>query len=153
MNQLSTRLLRTDEAIPYELLLLADETKEIVDGYIHTCAIYVLEDCGKIIAQYALLPINDNTIEVKNIAVDTAFQGKGIGKQLLKNAIKNARTRGYNKLIIGTGDASFKQLYLYQKAGFDIVDIKRNFFINHYSEPIFENGIQLKHMIMLQKEL
>ncbi|MBL7836235.1 MAG: GNAT family N-acetyltransferase [Bacteroidetes bacterium] len=139
--------------IPYDLLLLADETVEAIDKYIHQSDIYVLERDHVAIAVYALQTICSDTAEIKNIAVDTAFQGQGIGQELLKDAITLAKEKGFKRIIIGTGDAGIKQLYLYQKVGFEIYDIKHRFFLDNYPDPIFENGIQLKHMIMLKKEL
>jgi len=147
------RLLEKDKAIPYELLLLADETIEAINKYIHQSDIYVLDRDDTIIAVLVLQTICCDTLEIKNIAVDTAYQGQGIGQGLLKDAINLAKEKGFQKIIIGTGDAGIKQLYIYQKVGFEMYDIKHRFFIDHYPEPIFENGIQLKHMIMLKKEL
>lgn len=147
------RLLEKDEKIPYDLLLLADETIEAIDKYIHQSDIYVFELENKMIAVFALQTISSDTVEIKNIALDTAFQGQGIGQELLKDAISRAKEKGFKKIIIGTGDAGIKQLYLYQKVGFEIYEIKHRFFINNYPEPIFENGIQLKHMIVLKKDL
>jgi aminoglycoside 6'-N-acetyltransferase I len=147
------RQLRKDEKIPYDLLLLADETLEAIDKYIFGSDIYVLEQENKIIALYVLQSINKNEIEIKNIAVVTDCQGQGIGKLLLRDAACKAKEKGFKTIIIGTGDAAIKQLYLYQKEGFEVFDIKKNFFIDNYPEPIYENGIQLKHMIMLKKEL
>ena len=105
------------------------------------------------IAVFVLQTICSDTVEIKNIAVDTAFQGQGIGQGLLKDAINLSKEKGFKKIIIGTGDAGIQQLYLYQKVGFEIYDIKHGYFIDNYLEPIFENGIQLKHMIMLKKDL
>jgi ribosomal protein S18 acetylase RimI-like enzyme len=147
------RLLEKNEKIPYNLLLLADETIEAINKYIHQSDIYVLDRDGTTIAVFALQSICSDTVEIKNIAVDTAFQGRGIGQELLKEAINLAKENGFKEIIIGTGDAGIKQLYLYQKAGFEIYAIKHRFFIDNYPEPIFENGIQLKHMIMLKKDL
>lgn len=147
------RLLEKDVKIPYDLLLLADETIEAIDKYIHQSDIYVFERENQMIAVFALQTISSDTVEIKNIAVDTAFQGQGIGQGLLKDAISIAKEKGFKKIIIGTGDAGIKQLYLYQKVGFEIFDIKHRFFIDNYPEPIFENGIQLKHMIVLKKDL
>jgi|GEM_PF-319390 aminoglycoside 6'-N-acetyltransferase I len=147
------RKLGKDEKIPYDLLLIADETLEAIDKYIFGSDIYVLEQENKIIAAYVLQSINKNEIEIKNIAVVRDCQGKGIGKLLLRDAAFKAKGKGFKTIIIGTGDASIKQLYLYQKEGFEVFDIKKSFFINNYPEPIYENGIQLKHMIMLKKEL
>jgi len=147
------RLIEKDKEIPYDLLLLADETMEAINKYVNQSDIYVLDRDNVVIAVYVLQTISDDIIEIKNIAVDTAFQGQGIGQELLKDAINRAKERGFEKIIIGTGDAGIKQLYLYQKVGFEIYDIKHRFFLDNYPEPIFENGIQLKHMIMLKKEL
>ena len=147
------RKLRKDEKIPYDLLLLADETLEAIDRYTFGSDIYVLEQENKIIATYVLQSINKNEIEIKNIAVVTDCQGQGIGKLLLRDAACRAKRKGFKTIIVGTGDAAFKQLYLYQREGFEVFDIKKNFFIDNYPEPIFENGIQLKNMIMLKKGL
>jgi len=147
------RLLEKDKTIPYDLLLLADETIEAINKYIHQSDIYVLDREQIIIAVCVLQTICSDTVEIKNIAVDAAFQGQGIGQGLLKDAINLAKEKGFKKIIIGTGDAGIQQLYLYQKVGFEIYDIKHGYFIDNYPEPIFENGIQLKHMIMLKKDL
>lgn len=147
------RQLSKDEKIPYDLLLLADETVEAIDKYIFDSDTYILEQENKIIAAYVLQSINRNEIEIKNIAVITDYQGQGIGKLLLRDAACKAKGKGFKTILIGTGDAAIKQLYLYQKEGFEIFDIKKNFFTDNYPEPIYENGIQLKHMIMLKKEL
>lgn len=147
------RLLEKDKKIPYDLLLLADETIEAINKYIHQSDIYVLNRNDKTIAVLVLQTICCDMVEIKNIAVDTAFQGQGIGQSLLKEVIILAKEKGFKKIIIGTGDAGIKQLYIYQKVGFEIYEIKHRFFIDNYPEPIFENGIQLKHMIMLKKDL
>ena len=147
------RQLRKDEKIPYDLLLLADESLEAIDKYIFGSDIYVLEQGNRIIAIYVLQSISKNEIEIKNIAVVTDCQGQGIGKLLLRDAACKAKENGFKTIIIGTGDAAIKQLYLYQKEGFEVFDIKKRFFVDNYPEPIYENGIQLKHMIMLKKEL
>ena len=147
------RQLSNDEKIPYDLLLLADETIEAIAKYIFDSDIFVLEQKNKIIAVYVLQAINRKEIEIKNIAVVTDYQGKGIGKLLLSDAVNRAKGRGFKTIIVGTGDAATKQLHLYEREGFEVFDIKKNFFIENYPEPVYENGLQLKDMIMLKKEL
>ena len=151
-NNKKVRKLLEDEKIPYDLLLLADETIEAIDKNIKDSEIYILESAKKIIAIYVLQIIDKNKIEIKYIAVDTEYQGKGIGTFLLRDATNKAKVKGFKIIIISTGDAS-KQLYLYQKEGFEIYGKKKNFFINNYPEPIYENGKRLKHMIMLKKTI
>jgi aminoglycoside 6'-N-acetyltransferase I len=152
LDNKTTRKLTKQESIPYHLLLLADETKEIIDRYAKDGEIYILESKSQIIAVYVLQVIDTERIEIKNIAVDRSYQGQGIGRFLLRDATKRAREKGYGTILIGTANGAIKQLYLYQKEGFDITAIKKNFFIDNYPEPIYENGILCKHMIMLEKK-
>jgi ribosomal protein S18 acetylase RimI-like enzyme len=152
-NPFHIRKLKESEEIPYQLLLLADETKEAIDKYIFDSEIFVLEENNQLIALYAFKTVNSAQIEIKNIAVQTDFQGKGIGSFLLKDAFERTKNLGFRYLLVGTGDASLRQLALYQREGFEKYDVIEDFFIDNYSEPIFENGIQLKDMIMLEKKI
>lgn len=148
-----TRRLRPDEAIPYDLLLLADDTRDAINKYIYKSEIYVFELKEQIVAIYALCPIDSLTIELKNIAVHPLLQSKGIGKALLKDVVKNAQAKGFKKLIVGTGDVMFLQLKFYQQAGFEMFEIRPNFYIENYPDPLFENGLRLRHMVMLKKSI
>jgi N-acetylglutamate synthase-like GNAT family acetyltransferase len=141
------------DQIPYDLLLLADETKEAISKYIFDSEIYVHEEKEKIIGLYVLYKVSAEIIEIKNIAVATSHQGMGIGKQMLKDACVRAKKNGFTEIIIGTGDVLSMQLQLYKSDGFEEYDKKRNFFIENYPEPIFENGQQLRDMVMLRKKI
>ncbi|XHH10346.1 MAG: GNAT family N-acetyltransferase [Candidatus Bathyarchaeia archaeon] len=149
---MNIRKLSKDENIPYNLLLLADETVEAINRYIFDSDIFVLEESSQIIAVYALQKLDAETVEIKNIAVTLTFQGRGLGKLLLNDAADRAKAQGFKAVLIGTGDAT-KQLALYQKMGFKRVGIRRNFYVDNYPKPIFENGVQLKDMVVLKKEL
>ena len=59
----------------------------------------------------------------------------------------------YKKLIIATGNSSTRQLAIYKNAGFERSEIIKNFFVEHYDEPIFENNIQCKHKLVLEMNL
>ena len=150
---MTTKLLQKDEPIPYELLLLSDETVEAINKYITDSEIYSLEIEDISVGIYALYELNKDEIEIKNIAVSEDFQRKGIGMFLLQDAIERAKKKGYKTIIIGTAETSVYQLKLYQRAGFQQFDIKKDFFLENYVEPIFEDGILLKDMIMLKMEL
>jgi len=150
-KEIKARELRRSESIPYDLLLLADETTAAIDKYIHDGDIYVVEVENKIIGVYVLYPLNTETVELKNIAVAEAHQNRGIGKLMLADAEMRAKERGFREIIVGTPDIATKQLNFYQKAGFERFAIRKDFFIHNYAQPIYENGIQLKDMVMLRK--
>lgn len=147
------RALHTGEQPPTGLLLLADPAPKLVEDYAARGQCFVAEKDGQVLGVYVLLPTRPETAELVNIAVDEAFQGQGIGKQLVNHAIQEARRLGYKTLEIGTGNSSIGQLALYQKCGFRITGIDKDFFIRHYSEAIYENGMQVVDMIRLSQDL
>ncbi|ELK40572.1 hypothetical protein D478_18726 [Brevibacillus agri BAB-2500] len=85
--------------------------------------------------------------------MDEAHQGKGIGKQLVLHAIEVAKASGYKTIEVGTGNSSLNQLALYQKCGFRMTWIDRNFFLRHYEEAIIENGIPLTDMVRFSQDI
>ena len=138
---------------PYDLLLLADPSREMVDSYLKNGCCYVAKKNNHIVGVMVLIEVTADTLEIKNIAVQQTEQRKGIGKLLLNHAEQVCGEKHYSKLKIATGNSSIAQLALYQKQGFEIEGIDRNFFVRNYAGPIFENGIQCKHLITLEKTI
>lgn len=147
------RKLNKNEKLPMKLLLMADPSRKIVESYVKRGECFVAEIEQQIIGVYVLLPTRPGTVELVNVAVAEGQHGRGIGKQLVMDAIKVARARGYKTIDIGTGNSSIGQLALYQKCGFRIVGVDIDFFVRHYPEEIFENGIQCRDMIRLSQDL
>ena len=86
-----------------------------------------------------------------NLAVAPDFQGRGLGRLLLQHCCRVAREDGCGSIAIATANSSISQLRLYQQEGFEMHELRRNFFLDAYAEPIFEHGIQAKHSILLVK--
>jgi ribosomal protein S18 acetylase RimI-like enzyme len=147
------RKLNKGEEPPMELLLLADPSKVIVEEYVTRGECFVAESEQQIVGVYVLLPTRPETVELVNLSVANNHQGKGIGKQLVLDAIQTAKSIGYKTIEIGTGNSSIGQLALYQKCGFRIVGVDLDFFIRHYPEEIFENGIHCRDMVRLSQDL
>jgi ribosomal protein S18 acetylase RimI-like enzyme len=150
---MNIRKLTKCDNLPMELLLLADPSEEIVMEYAIRGECFVAEQEQKIVGVYVLLPTRPETIELVNVAVAEEQHGKRIGKHLVMDAIKTARTKGYKTIEVGTGNSGIGQLALYQKCGFRIVGVDLDFFIRHYTEEIYENGIQCRDMIRLSLDL
>lgn len=146
------RLLKDGEEIPYDLLMLADPSRNIIDDYVKRGKIYICEST-ELIGIYVLLRTRPNTIELVNIAVREDMQGTGIGKNLVLDAIQKSRKEGVKTIEVGTGNSSLHQIALYQKCGFRINGVDRDFFTKHYEEDIFENGIKCVDMIRLSLDL
>lgn len=142
-----------EEQPPMELLLLADPSTDLVEEYLGRGSCFLAEQEGEVIGVYVLLPTRPGTIELVNVAVAESHQGQGIGKQLVLHAVETAKALGYQTIEVGTGSTSISQLALYQKCGFRMTGIDRDFFVRHYDEEIYENGMLLRDMVRLAQDL
>jgi ribosomal protein S18 acetylase RimI-like enzyme len=133
-----------------DLLLLADPSVEMVRQYLAEGHLFVLFEEGEAWGVVHLIPQTDTVMEVKNIAVQEEAQGRGYGKMLLHYALDFCQQQAYEKVVVGTGNSSINNLVFYQKAGFRFLSIIRDFFTDHYDQPIFEHGIQCRDMILLE---
>jgi len=154
---LSFELLRVEKItqksdIPFELLLLADETVEAIDRYVHDSDCYVvrMSASSEQIAAFVLQGLNEREIELKNLAVSTNLQRRGIGTRIITEIRKIVKEKGYSILWVGTPDVAFRQVSFYEKSGFHKAGLKVNFFIENYQAPIFDHGVQLKDMLLLK---
>lgn len=145
--------LESDPAPYWDMLLLADPSEAAVQQYLEDGKLYVAEWDDTVVGVYILLQADCPLWELKNIAVAEEWQGKGVGKTLITAAISSAKELGAEKLEVGTGNSSIGQLAFYQKAGFRMQRIAKNYFTLNYDEPIFENGIQCRDMVILAMDL
>lgn len=143
------RLLNDGANLPMNLLLEADPSEELVREYCSNGFVYEAAVDDELMGVYVLLPLTDGIVEIKNIAVAEDARGQGYGKRLIQHALSEAERLGFGNVEIGTGNSSVDQLMLYQKCGFRIDSIDRDFFTRNYPEPIFENGIHCRDMIRL----
>lgn len=143
------RKLTKEETPPWELLLLADPSRAVVEEYLKSGNVYVGEKSGEAIGEYVLKETKKVVVEIMNVAVHEDFQGKGYGKQLIAHAINEASKRGYAQVEIGTGNSSIHQLKLYQQCGFRMTGIDFDYFTRNYDEPIVEDGLLCRDMIRL----
>lgn len=136
----------------FEYLLLADESEEVVREYIFDGEMYSIHYEGNIAGVVLFAFHSDNIVELKNIALGEEFREKGIGKIVLNEAFNIYQQQGYHQMIVGTANSSIPNLAFYQKAGFRMFEIKRDFF-KKYPVPIYEHGIQALDLVMFQKNL
>ena len=137
------------------LLLLADESLEQVRSYMQSGELYALvgrdQDAVGIVLT---VPAEHGAVELKAVAVDTAQQNRGIGRRLLAAVIEDLRKRGVPRALVGTANAGIGQLAYYQKAGFRLLRIERDFFspARGYPAVMEDNGIRLRDMVWMDLE-
>lgn len=130
-----------------DLSLLADEQEDMIDKYIDSGDMFILDDNG-VKAECIVVNLNENEYELKNIAVNPEFQGQGYGKQLIDFLFEHYHGK---VMYVGTGE-SLLTIPFYKKCGFIESHRIKNFFIDNYDHSIFECGKQLVDMVYLKRE-
>ena len=82
-------------------------------NYLHIGCIEQLDD--KLVGGLILAPIDNDDIRMMQVAVDTKYQGEGIGRELVKYAEKRAKEAGYHRLIM---HAMLSVVGFYEKLGY-----------------------------------
>ncbi len=132
------------------LLLLADESENMIDRYLESGDMFALFD-DDVKTVCVVTAIDKETCELKNIATYEKYQGRGYGKALIKY-ISDFYKNDYKIILVVTGDTP-AILSFYENCGFEISHRLKNFFTDNYDHPMFEDGIQLVDMIYLKKDL
>ncbi len=134
------------------LLLLADEQENMIDRYLERGVMYALyDDNGVIKAECVVTDEGNGVLEIKNIAVAPEFQRKGYGQALIDFLVTEYAGK-FSVLQVGTGDSPLTVPF-YEKCGFVRSHSIKNFFIDNYDNPIYENGALLRDMIYFKRNI
>ncbi|MBY6188667.1 GNAT family N-acetyltransferase [Marinobacter hydrocarbonoclasticus] len=138
--------------LPMTLLLEADPNEQAVSAYLKDSYGFSAILQEQTVGVCVVKPDALSGAELMNIAVDPAHQAKGIGHGLLAFVIEQLRAKGFTRLELGTGTFGY-QLTFYQRHGFRVVEVVKDHFVEHYPEPIFEDGIQHQDQLILSLDL
>ena len=144
------RLIRENKKQFLDLLLLGDEQESMIDRYLEQGDLFALYDDG--VKSVCVVTREGNGIcELKNLATDAAWQGRGYAGRLLRH-IFDYYHGVYDTITVGTGDYP-PILRFYEKHGFSLSHKVERFFTDNYDHPIYENGTQLIDMVYLSRRL
>ena len=85
--------------------------------------IWLAKIANKIVGSAALIKEADGIFELAKMAVDEAFQGKGISKLLIETCISKAKEIEAKKIELFSNHQLTTALGLYEKYGFHRVDV------------------------------
>lgn len=133
------------------LLLLADESRHMIDRYIDRGEMYILEDECIVKGECLVTDEGGGILEIKNIAVLPQYSRMGYGRAMI-DYLSSVYSGAFSILQAGTGDSPLT-IPFYEKCGFKRSHVIRNFFTDNYDHPIFECGMQLVDMIIMRKSI
>ena len=141
-----------ETAVPQDLLHVADPSDESIEKYLTGAQCYGAFVKLDIVGVCVVNRNVNECLEIFNVAVLPEKQKQGIGTKLLELVIKNLVKNGEKRIELGTGTFGY-QLLFYQRLGFRVESVWKDYFVNNYEAPIFIDGVQLKDMLRLVLEL
>lgn len=151
---ITIREVRADE-LPalFPILLQTEESEAILRWSLAHLVdtVYRMDEDGRIVGAATMQWRND-PCEIMELAIAPERQGQGLGRQLVQWLIQEARQRGKRRLLVGTANSSTLNIAFYQKCGLRMDHVRRDYF-RYFHEPVYENGIRIRDMIVFSYDL
>jgi GNAT superfamily N-acetyltransferase len=138
------------------LFELAEDSAEALDAYINEGRVLVALAGDEVVGHLQITAgQSSGEAEVKNMAVEPAHQGRGVGRALMVAAAALVRHDGRSTLVVATATADIGNLRFYQRLGFRMRSVERDAFTREtgYAAAIDVDGIELRDRVWLDLPL
>ena len=147
---------RGDRRSLTSLFELADDSEQAIEGYREEGVVLVAR-VDHVVVGLALIVVglSGSKAELKSLAVELGWQGRGIGRRLVEAAADHARLTGSSLLEVATASADIGNLRFYQRSGFRMARIVRDGFTARSGYPAGQvsDGIPLRDQVIFDREL
>lgn len=116
---------------------------------------YRMDDAGALAAA-ANMQWRAEPCELMELAVAEGRRGQGLGRQMVAWLVAEARRRGKRRMLVGTTNAAVGNIAFYQRCGFRMDHVRQDYFSyyeRHFGGAQFEDGIQVRDMLVLRYDL
>jgi ribosomal protein S18 acetylase RimI-like enzyme len=137
------------------LLELADEP-EPLGTYLQDGELYgLVGNDGSPRAAILVIDEGPRVAELRAVAVAEAEQGRGVGSQLVAAVLQALAARGVERVTVGTASSGTRQLAFYQRCGFRLTHVERDYFSAEkgYPEGLTEHGLPVRDMVWMDRTL
>lgn len=141
------RTVASDRGRFLDLLLMADEEEAMIARYLDRGEMIALHD-GGLRGVCVVTNEGKGLYELQNIAILPEHRRRGYGRALILHILERYRGRGV--LQVGTGG---RTVAFYASCGFEVSHTLENYFAEHYSRPIVEDGVRLLDKVYLKRAL
>jgi ribosomal protein S18 acetylase RimI-like enzyme len=139
------------------LFELAEDSPAQLDAYINDGRVLAASTGdGAVIGHLQLVATrHDSALEIKNMAVDPAWERRGIGRALVERAASTCREERVTTLTVVTAAADIGNLRFYQRVGFRFMAVERDMFTpaHGYPDGLRVDGIELRDGVRLAMDV
>ena len=135
------------------LLLLAEPSERSLRWSLDhlSDAVYEMRSDGALVGA-ATVRWEGDPCEIVELGVSASEQGKGLGKRFVAWLLDEGRRRGKCAMEVGTANASIGNIAFYQKCGFRMHHVRRDYFW-YDRRPRYEHGIRVRDLLVFRHDL
>lgn len=134
-----------------DMLLMADPQKDIIERYLYQSEMFVLVNGGDVCSVCVVQLLKNRKCELKNIVTRVQDRGKGYAAYLI-HYICEYYSDVCDTMYAGTGNAK-RMIEFLERSGFVNSHMAVNYYVDHYQEPIYEDGIRITDKIFMKRQL
>ncbi|MBO5349461.1 MAG: GNAT family N-acetyltransferase [Clostridia bacterium] len=132
-----------------DLLLNADPDENVIKKYLQDGELYIGLIENKVACEVIITKVDEDTCELKNIAIKKDYRGKGYASELIKYVFNIYKSQ-YNRMIVGTTE---NMIPFYVLNGFKTYHhTVKNFFVDNYEEEIWDGDLHCIDMYYYAKD-
>ncbi len=137
------------------LIRLAEDSDSQLESSIDDGTMYVAEEGEAPIGVVLVLDHGTQERELRYVAIAESHQRKGLGKAMLADVRAVEAARGAARLLVGTSSADTGNLDFYQRCGYRLLSIERDYFTpaRGYPPDFVLNGLPAVDMVWMDLEL
>ncbi|MBM4272599.1 MAG: GNAT family N-acetyltransferase, partial [Deltaproteobacteria bacterium] len=96
------------------------DLSDISESYIRPGGVFrIVEVEGEIAGSYGLYPVSVKVCELRKMYLMPVYQGRGIGKMMMDEALALARAKGFEEIVLETNSVLVRATQLYKKYRFE----------------------------------
>jgi len=103
--EITFRSVDRDRAVFLPLLLEADESESVLRSYVNDGELLEIVANDQPVGVALLTSPEPATVEIKNIAIEGEYRGRGIGRAAIACLAARAKASGAGRLVVGTADS------------------------------------------------
>lgn len=138
------------------LFEFAEDSSSQLDSYLELGRVLVARRGPDVLGHLQLVPTGQpGEIELKSMAVLPEERGTGLGRALVRSALRRSAAEGWSGIVVSTAAADTGNLRFYQRVGFRLLSVDRDAFTpaTGYPDPIVIDGIPLLDQVWLSQEI
>ena len=141
---------------PYvELLREAEDSTSEIESYLDRGDLFLYGDGELVIGHVLVTPLGSDEQELKNLAIVEGQRRLGFGRSMIGAVLTELRARGVRRVEVATSGADTGNLEFYQRCGFRLLRIERDYFspARGYPEGFSLFGLPASDLVVLDQTL